>query len=58
MKNRFKHFGFYPLVLIALYSCKPDDFYYNLSDEARELLLFEIDDTFQLKNLETDEIIT
>lgn len=58
MKDKFKHFGIFILILITLQSCKPDDVYYNLSDEAKELLLFEIGDTFKLKNLETNEIIT
>ncbi|WP_417236995.1 hypothetical protein [Bizionia paragorgiae] len=58
MKDKFKHLGFFFLVLITLQSCKPDDVYHDLSDDAKDFLLFEIDDTFKLKNLETDEIIT
>ena len=58
MKVKFKHLGIFFLVLITLQSCKPDDLYYDLSDDANGFLLFEIDDTFKLKNLETNEIIT
>ncbi|WP_432670708.1 hypothetical protein [Flavobacterium sp. SM2513] len=58
MKVKFKYFGFFFLVLITLQSCKPDDRYYDLSDDAKDFLLFEINDTFKLKNLETNEIIT
>ena len=58
MKVKFKHLGIFFLVLITLQSCKPDDLYYDLSDDAKGFLLFEIDDTFKLKNLETNEIIT
>ncbi len=58
MKDKFKHLGIFFLVLITLQSCKPDDVYHDLSDDAKDFLLFEIDDTFKLKNLETDEIIT
>lgn len=39
-------------------SCKPDDKYYKLSNEAKELFLFEVNDTFQLKNEETGEVLT
>ena len=45
-------------LLISLQSCKPDDRYYKLSDEAKSFLPFEVNDTFKLKNLNTNEIIT
>jgi hypothetical protein len=43
---------------MTLYSCKQDDVYHDLSNDAKDLILFEVDDTFRLKNLETNEIIT
>ncbi len=46
------------LLIIILQSCKPDDIYYNLSEDAKEFLLFEVNDTFKLKNQQTNEIIT
>lgn len=45
-------------LLVLLQSCKEDDIYYNLPQEARDVLLFEVNDTFQLRNQTTDEIIT
>ncbi len=47
------------LLLTGLQSCfPPDDKYYNLSDDAKSFLLFDVNDTFKLKNLSTDEVIT
>jgi hypothetical protein len=43
---------------ISLQSCKPDDIYYDLSENAKGFVNFEIGDTFKLKNLNTDEVIT
>jgi hypothetical protein len=44
--------------LLILLSCSKDDTYTNLSPEAKALLFYEAGDTFQLKNIVTDEIIT
>ncbi len=52
------HIVFFFLIIISLQSCMPEDKYYNLSDDAKEFLFFELDDTFKLRNLSTDEIIT
>ena len=57
MKKIFQHFGIIILFFISLNSCKKDDLYYDLSDSDKELLSFEINDTFKLKNFDTDEII-
>ncbi len=46
------------LLTIQLQSCKPNNIYFNLADEDREFLLFEVGDTFKLKNVSTDEIVT
>lgn len=44
--------------LLALTSCSKDDSYTNLSDEAKALLFYEVGDTFQMRNISTDEVIT
>jgi len=47
------------LYLTILQSCsKEEDSYVNLTAEAKELILFDVGDTFELKNIETNEIIT
>lgn len=46
------------LLLIMLQSCNKEDTYTDLTDEAKELVFFEVGDTFKLKNIVTDEIIT
>lgn len=43
---------------MILQSCSKKETYTNLAEEAKELLLYEIGDTFELKNVATDEIIT
>lgn len=58
MKKSVIYFGSIYLLFILLQSCKPNDIYFNLTEEAREFLQFEIGDTFKLKKLDTDEIIT
>jgi hypothetical protein len=45
------------LLLLILQSCSPNPIYYNLSNETKEFLVYDINDTFQLKNSETNEII-
>jgi hypothetical protein len=44
--------------LLVFTSCCKDDSYTNLSAEAKELLFYEVGDTFQLRNTTTDEVIT
>jgi hypothetical protein len=46
------------ITMLLFQSCKKDDEYFGLSQEAKNLLLFEVGDTFQLRNHNTDEIIT
>ena len=47
------------IFLTILQSCsKEEDSYFDLTENAKELILFEVGDTFELKNIETDEIIT
>lgn len=58
MKKIITFFGILFLVTISLQSCKPDDIYYDLSNDAKGFVNFEIGDAFKLKNLNTNEIIT
>ncbi|MBP0905072.1 hypothetical protein ACFSKN_15540 [Mariniflexile gromovii] len=58
MKKLLKNYGIIILTLVMLQSCKKDDLYYNLSDDAKGFLFFNLEDTFKLKNLTSDEIIT
>jgi hypothetical protein len=44
--------------LLVFTSCCKDDTYIALTTEAKELLLYEVGDTFQLRNTTTDEVIT
>ncbi|MBZ9651588.1 hypothetical protein [Psychroflexus montanilacus] len=53
--NRLINISLIALILLA--SCQPSDSYIDLSENAKELIKFELGDTFQLKNLITDEII-
>jgi hypothetical protein len=46
------------LFLLFFQSCSKDDTYTSLTTEAKDLLFYEAGDTFQLRNLATDEIIT
>jgi hypothetical protein len=46
------------LILLLVTSCKVEDRYYDLSQEGKELLTYEIGEVFQLKNIETNEIIS
>ncbi|MFD2541664.1 hypothetical protein ACFSSB_04970 [Lacinutrix gracilariae] len=54
MKNSFKIL----LLFLLVTSCKIEDRYYDLSQEGKEFLAYEAGDTFQLKNIETNEIIS
>ena len=54
MKNNFKIL----LLILLVTSCKVEDRYYDLSQEGKELLAYETGETFQLKNIETDEIVS
>ena len=58
MKRLFIILNFSLLFILVLQSCSKDDTYTNLSTEAKDLLFYEAGDTFQLKNVLTDEIIT
>lgn len=58
MKKIIAFFGIIFLLSISLQSCKPDDIYYDLSDDAKSYVNFEIGDSFKLKNLNTNEVIT
>lgn len=58
MKNNIRASLVLIIVLLQFHSCKPDDEYYSLSQEAKDFVQFEVDDTFKLKNENTDEIIT
>mgnify|MGYP006434983915 CR=1 FL=1 len=46
------------IFIIILQSCSKEETYTNLTEEAKELLLYDVGDTFEIKNLSTDEIIT
>jgi len=47
------------IYLTTLQSCsKEEDSYFDLTEEAKELILYDAGDTFELKNIETNEIIT
>lgn len=43
--------------LLALISCKPEDNYFSLSNEAKEFLVYEEGETFKLRNENTQEVI-
>ena len=58
MKKELTFFGIISLLSFSLQSCKPNDIYHNLSDEAKGFVNFEIGDSFKLKNLNTNEVIT
>jgi hypothetical protein len=59
MRRALTVFKILLIFTIVFQSCsKEEDSYINLTDEAKELLLYEIGDTFLLKNTITDEIIT
>lgn len=58
MKKALTYFGIVVLLSLSLQSCKPDDIYHDLTDDAKGFINFEIGDTFKLKNLNTNEIIT
>uniref|UniRef100_UPI00404B5B20 hypothetical protein n=1 Tax=Flavobacterium sp. TaxID=239 RepID=UPI00404B5B20 len=58
MKQELIKFKLILLLAIILQSCSKDDTYVNLSDEAKDFLIYEIGDTFKLRNVATDEIIT
>ncbi len=45
------------LTILVLYSCKPDDIYYLLSDEAKSFVNYEVGQTFQLENQATEDIL-
>uniref|UniRef100_UPI004049C7FF hypothetical protein n=2 Tax=Flavobacterium sp. TaxID=239 RepID=UPI004049C7FF len=46
------------LFVLIFQSCSKSDDYYSLPEEAKSLILYEIGDTFKLKKISTDEIIT
>jgi len=46
------------ILLVNLSSCKADAIYFRLTDEVKSFLFFEVNDTFKLKNVETDAVIT
>ncbi|CAM3849292.1 hypothetical protein FLGE108171_16070 [Flavobacterium gelidilacus] len=58
MEKIFFKLIFLLIFVVVLQSCSEDDNYTDLSIEAKNLLFYEVGDTFQLKNLITDEIIT
>lgn len=58
MKRVITFFGVIFLLSIILQSCKPDDIYHDLSDDAKGFVNFEIGNTFKLKNSITNEVIT
>ena len=58
MVNNLKFFAIIFFSLVGLQSCKKDDVYHNLNDEAKGLLKFNLDESFKLKNFATNEIIT
>lgn len=58
MKRLLITLNFSLVCLLIFQSCSKDDTYINLSTEAKDLLVYEAGDTFQLKNIVTDEIIT
>lgn len=58
MVYNFKFFTIIFFTLLGLQSCKKDDVYHNLNDEAKALLKFNLDESFKLENFATNEIIT
>ena len=57
MKTLFLKFAISCVSIIFLQACTKDDTYTNLPQEAKDLLLYEIGDTFKLRNVNTNEII-
>lgn len=58
MKIAFRNLFVLALFILLLNSCKPDDVYVNLSQNAKELIGFEVGQTFRLKDNQTNQIIT
>jgi len=59
MKHKLKFFIIILLLLtMCLQSCKRDDIYYDLTDDAKGFVNFEIGKTFKLKKVSTNEVIT
>ena len=57
MKKLLLKFKIIVLLLLVLQSCDKGDSYYDLTTEAKDLLLYEVGDTFKLKNVITDEVV-
>ncbi|MGB2684654.1 MAG: hypothetical protein WBC43_06510 [Olleya sp.] len=58
MTNKFIYNLKIVIILLLVTSCKVEDQYYDLSQEGKALLTYEIGEIFQLKNIETNEIIS
>ncbi len=58
MKKLLLKFNLIFLSLILFQSCSKDDTYYDLPKEAKDLINYDIGDTFKLKNISTNEIVT
>ena len=58
MVNYLIFFAIIFFSLVGLQSCKKDNVYHNLNDEAKAILKFNLDESFKLKNFATNEIIT
>lgn len=58
MKSIFLNFAISCFAFVFFQACTPDDTYDSLPQEAKDLLIYEIGDTFKLKNVNTNEIIT
>jgi hypothetical protein len=59
MKRKFIGLIIPLIYLTIIQACsKEEDSYFDLTEEAKELILFDVGDTFELKNIETNGIIT
>lgn len=58
MKQKLNFLIISLLLSMCLQSCKKDDIYYDLTDDAKGFVNFEIGKTFKLKKATTNEVIT
>lgn len=57
MRKSIFELRFALFLLLIFQSCSNKDSYTPLSDQARELLVYDVGDTFMLRNLVTEELI-
>ena len=58
MKNKLIYNLKILAILLLATSCKVEDTYYDLNQEGKALLTYDIGETFKLKNVETNDIVS